>query len=138
MRKVPVNLLRPNKRHIPYSVSCFGELFSEEYIDAKGRQRKRRKIKGHIDKKGYFRVNGRTFVTPFLHRIVAITYLGPSDLEVNHIDGIKTNNSVSNLEFVTTKENINHAIRLGLRLAIDPKLHSLGGKAMWAKQRESI
>lgn len=46
-----------------------------------------------------------------VHRLVAMAFLGeiPSDKEINHIDGDKTNNNVSNLEIVTHKENMHHA-----------------------------
>lgn len=52
------------------------------------------------------------------HRVVAFAFLGaPSspDLEVNHKDGNKQNNCVSNLEWVTSSENQKHAYRMGLQ-----------------------
>lgn len=55
-----------------------------------------------------------------VHRLVALEYIpNPGNKPyVNHKDGNKLNNHYSNLEWVTAKENSDHAIRTGLR---DPK-----------------
>lgn len=52
--------------------------------------------------------------TCMVHRLIARTFLGESDLFVNHKDLNKTNNSISNLEYLTAKENYNHAMKLGV------------------------
>lgn len=51
-------------------------------------------------------INGVT-TTHYVHRLVAEAYLGASDLCVDHIDNDKTNNHVSNLQYLTRAENIN-------------------------------
>ena len=50
-----------------------------------------------------------------VNRIVAETFIQRPELEVNHKDGNKLNNSVDNLEWCTRKENVQHAIRTGLK-----------------------
>lgn len=51
----------------------------------------------------------------FIHRLVAQAFLAIDHQRkfVNHIDGIKTNNTVENLEWCTTRENNLHAIKNG-------------------------
>lgn len=53
-----------------------------------------------------------------LHRLVAKYFIPNNDpinkTQVNHIDGNKNNNSISNLEWVTPKDNMKHALKSGL------------------------
>ena len=50
-----------------------------------------------------------------VHRIVLESFDYRGGLQVNHKDGNKLNNNLLNLEWVTLKENIQHAQRMGLR-----------------------
>lgn len=54
----------------------------------------------------------------YVHRLVAQAFiLNPDSLpEVNHIDGNKQNNIISNLEWVTRVGNVAHAISTGLKV----------------------
>lgn len=88
----------------------------------------RSKITGRIkslrlNAQGYSRVtlypSGKTYT---VHRLVAITFLSEEfeeGLVVNHKDGVKTNNNVDNLEWVSSKENFHHAVRNGLYVRKD-------------------
>ena len=72
------------------------------------------------DKAGYVGVvlsNNGFFKRINIHRIVADNFLDNSNnyKEVNHIDGNKSNNSLSNLEWCTRSENMKHAHKIGLR-----------------------
>ena len=74
-----------------------------------------------LNHKGYPRValfyNGNR-KTASVHRLVLTTFspvIGMEDLEVNHKDGNKLNNHVSNLEWMTSLENTQHAIENNLR-----------------------
>ena len=77
-----------------------------------------------FDKDGYPEVNlsipgidGKRKIKTFkIHVLVAEVFIGPrpNGQVINHKDGVKTNNSISNLEYCTIKENCIHAINSGL------------------------
>ena len=81
-------------------------------------------LKPHQTEKGYVRVccriNGKQR-NQRVHRLVAAAFIGPCPTgeEINHKDGKKTNNDISNLQYVTPIENRRHAVRNGL---YQPKL----------------
>lgn len=62
--------------------------------------------------------------SPLIHRLVAEHFIpNPLNLnEVNHIDGCKVNNHVSNLEWVSSKQNRLHAKETGLWMYNKPAL----------------
>ena len=74
----------------------------------------------HKDKDGYLKVNlslknkGRQHPFP-VHRLILETFVPVEDmdkLQVDHIDGDKTNNNINNLRWTTCKENINNPNKL--------------------------
>lgn len=79
-------------------------------------------LKPCVSKRGYLRVDLRTgsaegHCQKWVHNLVARTFYDNYDMSLvpNHIDGVKTNNCIENLELVTQKENIHHAVRTGLK-----------------------
>jgi len=70
-------------------------------------------------------------VSAKVHRLIAIAYI-PNPLgkeQVNHINGIKHDNSIDNLEWCTQSENIRHALDTGLKPYRSP--NHLVGEDAW-------
>lgn len=76
-------------------------------------------LKTQKDSKGYHRVSvtidGHK-TTYKVHRLVAIAFIDNNNnhSQVNHIDGNKDNNNVSNLEWISNRDNAIHAVNNGL------------------------
>jgi hypothetical protein len=77
----------------------------------------------HVSKHGYIRValfKKGVRKMQLVHRLVAEAFHPLSEFigaEVNHIDGIKSNNFYLNLEWVSKSDNQKHAYRMGLKSA---------------------
>jgi hypothetical protein len=76
-------------------------------------------IKPFTDKKGYKRIGLRIGLKSkkfYVHRLVASAFI-PNPLNkstVNHKNGVKSDNNISNLEWMTNEENLKHAYDIGL------------------------
>ncbi len=101
-----------------YQVSSFGNVRSlDRYVNCnKGSMqfKKGMPIKPFVNHKGYGMVDlkiNEVGKTISVHRIVAQNFIeNPENKpQVNHKDGNKLNNHITNLEWMTNKENINHA-----------------------------
>lgn len=100
--------MKKHPKYNNYLISEEGRIFIEKDKELK-------EISYSIDRLGYLRVKIKigkyNRKTIRIHRLVAETYLeNPNNYpQVNHIDENKLNNNVSNLEWVTNKQNAQHS-----------------------------
>ncbi len=70
-------------------------------------------------------------ITVHLHRLLAIAFLPfpetdtPNRIQVNHVDGNKSNNDLSNLEWVSMEDNVRHAYNNKLNKHENPVMITL-------------
>lgn len=102
-----------------YSVSSLGQVRRDKRANGTfvGRI-----LKQKINRNGYAVVvphRGGVGKRSTVHSLVVLAFIGPrsAKMQINHKDGIKHNNSVQNLEYVTASQNIRHAYDSGLMVA---------------------
>ena len=91
-----------------YLISNFGNIYDLQEM---------KYIKHNLTSNGYEYVYLSNGVRELLHRLMAenfVAYKNEDQIQVNHINGIKTCNRDINLEWNTPKENTRHAFRTGL------------------------
>jgi len=89
-------------------------------------------LKNSLTGGGYYRVNLRSNSTTksmLVHRLIAMAFIPnpQGKLYINHKNGIKTDNSIDNLEWCTHRENMVHAFETGLiKVDRDVRLKNIG------------
>lgn len=83
------------------------------------KNRKEKILKPLLNDNGYLKVilskSGKATYY-YIHNLVDMLFIpNPENKpQINHIDGCKLNNHFENLEYLTDKENLDHAVKLGL------------------------
>jgi len=99
-----------------YAVSNYGGV-KRIVVDRMNRRLKT--LKSAVGRDGYIQAalcRGGKSHTKTIHRLVLNAFVGKKEnLQCNHINGIKTDNRLENLEWVTMSTNLKHAFVIGLK-----------------------
>ena len=105
----------PIKNHNDYLITEFGTIFSIK---------SNKWLKPILYSRGYYMVhlcNNGVITRYSIHRLIGTHFIPNPDNKplINHINGVKIDNRVENLEWCTSSENNRHAHKMGLNYISD-------------------
>ncbi len=104
-----------------YTTTLCGKIVSKK-------NRKTRILKPTLNRDGYqmvvLMISGKRHYKS-VHRLIAESFISNPENKptVNHKNGVKTDNRVSNLEWCTQSENVRHAVDTGLKVSSKGEKH---------------
>lgn len=107
-----------------YFVNCKGDVISFRLFKSGKKLKPLKHHRGYLFI--YLHINKKSVFT-HIHTMVARAFMGKpkKGMCVNHIDGVKTNNNLENLEYITQKQNVRHAMSLGLKVQAKGEQHGM-------------
>lgn len=129
MRRIP-NFSR-------YSVDEDGHIYSTNYKNSG----KTKELSPAVSPDGYLKTmllgDDGKYHSVTVHLMVCTAFFGekPKGMEINHKNGIKTDNRICNLEYCTRSVNLLHAFRLGLEKPLRGESNPCA-KLTWDNVRE--
>lgn len=134
------NKMMKQYKNTNYCVTDDGKVFT--YYPT-SRKNKYYEKKYQLSNRGYLRISmniDKKCYMKSIHRLVAESYIpNPNNLpEVNHKDGDKLNNNVSNLEWITKSNNIKHSYDVLKRIRKGAKGEKSGKSKLTNEQVEYV